>query len=154
MLTYLRIGAAAAFLLLLGWALRLDALRADWRDQFLNLKGQADKVVAAVSLVTGNEKLVWKDTETQIKQFGEDHKALLAENEDRNHRIDELCHEHDRLMAQNRSMVAEIAELKRKRQGLIEQLESEGMTPRDETDCWAQIRAADEALNKLYREGF
>ncbi|WP_283419645.1 hypothetical protein [Sphingopyxis sp. Geo48] len=42
----------------------------------------------------------------------------------------------------------------RKRRALIEKLDDDALDPGDRADCWAQIRAADDALNQLYREGF
>jgi chromosome segregation ATPase len=154
MLTYLRIALGLAFAVLLGWALRLDYLRAYWHDKFDALSNEAATVLVSMRDATDNPKLQWRDVPAQIDQMDASLTSWKSTAEQQTELVDTLGRNTERLRKENADLQAKIAEANRKRDRAIAKLENDALDPGDRADCWVQIRASDEALNKLYQENF
>ncbi len=125
-----------------------------WKEKFGDLSAEAGAVLVAVREAAGNPKLTWRDVPKQIDLLDESLIEARSTIDTVTDRVNLLGAESDRLRAENAALAAKVAELNRKRQALIEKLDDDALDPGDRADCWAQIRAADDALNQLYREGF
>lgn len=139
---------------LLAWGMRVDHLRAGWRDKFDALSDQADRVVASVRIASGNPKLKWEDTADQVEAIGAALTQWRGAAKTQSDLIDTMGRDSARLRAENAVLAEKVAALIRKRDGLIARLEQDALDPGDRADCWAQIREAEDALNQLYQEGF
>ena len=125
-----------------------------WKEKFGDLSAEAGAVLVAVREAAGNPKLTWRDVPKQIDLLDESLIEARSTIDTVTDRVNLLGAESDRLRAENAALAAKVAELNRKRRALIEKLDDDALDPGDRADCWAQIRAADDALNQLYREGF
>lgn len=157
-LSYLRSAAGIVTLLiivgLLAWGLRVDHLRADWRDKFLNLTSEAGRVLASVRIASDNPKLEWKDTAKQVDLLDASLTEWKGAAQMQSTQIDTMGRETERLRAENSALAAKVRALNAKRSAAIARLEQDAADPGDVADCWAQIREAEDALNQLYKEGF
>ena len=152
--TYIRAGVGLAFVLLLAWALRLDHLRGHWRDKFDVLSNEATAVLVSLRDMTGKPKLKWQDVPQQLDLLDKSLTEKTEALDQQTAAVNQLGAETARLQAENAAMAKKIAALNRKRDQLIRRLEDDAMEPGDRADCWAQVKAAEDALNLLYREGF
>lgn len=150
---YVAIGGGVVIALLLAWALRLDYLRAHWRDKFDALSNEATAVLVAVREAADNPKLSWQDVPAQIDALDASLTGWKNTAQLQSGTIDAMGEETKRLQAENAELSAKVAQLNKKRDALIARLNNDALDPGDRADCWAQIREADEALNTLYREG-
>lgn len=125
-----------------------------WKDKFGDLSEEAGAVLVAVRDAAGNPKLSWRDVPKQIDAIDADLTEARSTLDTQTDLVNRLGEETVRLRAENAAQAAKIEQLNRKRAALIAQLEDDALDPGDRADCWAQIRAADDALNQLYREGF
>lgn len=125
-----------------------------WKEKFGNLSEEAGAVLVAVREAAGNPKLTWRDVPKQIDALDADLTQARSTLDTVTDRVNQLGEETVRLRAENAALAAKVEQLNRKRAALIAQLEDDALDPGDRADCWAQIRAADDALNQLYREGF
>ena len=125
-----------------------------WKDKFGDLSAEAGAVLVAVRDAAGNPKLTWRDVPKQIDALDADLTNARSALDTQTDRVNQLGAESTRLRAENAALAAKVEQLNRKRAALIAQLEDDALDPGDRADCWAQIRAADDALNQLYREGF
>lgn len=152
--SYVRIGAGIGLLLLLGWALRLDALRADWRDRFMTLRDDAGEVLASIRIAADNPKLKWDDAADQVDELDKSLTGWKSQAETLSDTIDTMGAETVRLRSENAALAAKVRALNARRSELIAQLDQDALDPGDVADCWAQIREVDASLNKLREEGF
>lgn len=125
-----------------------------WKDKFDVLSGQATSVLIATREASDNPDLEWEDTARQINELDASLTGWRNTAELQSGTIDAMGEETKRLQAENAELAAKVAVLNRKRDALIARLNNDALDPGDRADCWAQIKAADEALNVLYREGF
>lgn len=151
---YVSVGAALAIALMLAWAIRLDGLRADWRDKFLNLTAEAGTVLASVRIASDNPKLAWKDAAKQVDEIGMSRAVWKNHAEGLSGQIDQMGAETARLKSENATLVAKVRALNARRTQLIAKVEQDALDPGDVADCWAQIREVEESLNRLRQEGF
>jgi len=152
--SYIRIGVGVAFLLLLGWALRLDALRADWRERFIGLRDQAGSVLASIRIASDNPDLEWKDAARQVDELDKSLTGWKSQAETLSGAVDAMGAETKRLQAENAALTEKVRALNARRRELIASLEQDALDPGDVADCWAQIREVDDSLNQLRQEGF
>ena len=152
--TYIRAAVGLAFVLLLAWALRLDYLRDHWRGKFNALSNEAAAVLVAVREAADNPKLQWRDVPKQIDAIDASLTEWKGAAETQSAMIDAMGRDSDRLRAENAALVKKIAAANAKREAAIARLDNDALDPGDRADCWAQIRAADAALNQLYEEQF
>lgn len=125
-----------------------------WKGEYFELRDEATGVVAAVRIAADNPKLQWKDTARQVSEIGASFADAKDKLADQTAAVNQLGEETKRLRALNDEQRRKIAKLTAKRASLIQQLETEALDPGDAADCWAQIRAMEDTMNKLYREGF
>lgn len=125
-----------------------------WKDKFDVLSGQATSVLIATREASDNPDLKWEETARQIEELDASLTGWRNTAELQSGTIDAMGEETKRLQAENAELAAKVAVLNRKRDALIARLNNDALDPGDRADCWAQIKAADEALNVLYREGF
>ncbi|GAO78637.1 hypothetical protein [Sphingopyxis sp. C-1] len=151
---YVAIGAAITVTILLAWSLRLDALRADWREKFMGLTAEAGEVLAAVRLASDNPKLQWKDTSRQVEEINASRASWKNAAELQSGTIDAMGRDTERLRAENAALSKKVAALNAKREALVRKLNTDALDPGDVADCWAQIQKTEDALNLLYRESF
>ena len=150
---YFGLGIAAAFALLLGWALRLDYLRGDWQAKHQALVAQAGAVVVAVREASDNPDTGWATAAGQIRALGAGNRKLRFELDEQNRRIDEMAAEAIRLRARADELrrIADRAEAQR--QAALEQLSDMAITPGTRDDCLALLREAETALDLVYEAG-
>lgn len=139
--------------LALGWALRLDHLRAGWKDQFETLQREAKTVVLALQEASGNRKLEWKDAPGQAIALGEDKRRLERDIAEQNARLDEMAAEAVRLRARASELrrIAEKAEAQRK--AALRGLSDMAATPGTREDCMTLLKEAEAALDIVYKAG-
>ncbi len=125
-----------------------------WKGEYLEIRDQASAVVAAVRIAADNPKLQWKDTAVQIGELDKSYAEARSLLHESTAKVNELGAEAKRLRALNVEAQRKIAKLTARRSELIRQLETEALDPGDVADCWAQIRAMEDTMNQLYREGF
>lgn len=125
-----------------------------WKDKFGDLSDEAAQVVIAVRDMSGNPKLQWKDVPQQLDLLDKSLTEKTVALDQQTAAVDALGAETARLRAENSEQAKKIAALNRKRDALIARLNDDALEPGDRADCWAQVRAAEDALNLLYREGY
>lgn len=125
-----------------------------WKDKYDVLSGQATTVLIATRDASDNPDLKWEDTARQINELDASLTGWKNTAQLQSGAIDAMGEETKRLQAENAALSAKVAALNKKRDSLIARLNNDALDPGDRADCWAQIKAADEALNVLYREGF
>lgn len=139
---------------LLAWGLRVDHLRAGWKERFGELSDQAGRVLASVRIASDNPKLKWQDTAAQVEALDASLTQWRGTARTQSDLIDTMGRDSERLRAENDALKAKVRELNAKRAALIGQLQQDALDPGDRADCWAQLRETEDALNQLYREGF
>lgn len=150
--TALRIAGGVAVALLLAWGLRVDHLRAGWKERYEVLAGQADKVVLAISHATG-QPADWSTAPGQIVALGEGIRARDDAIAASNQRIDDMAREAVRLRAK-------AAELKRiadkaaaQRASALKRLSDMSITPGTRSDCMTLLKEAEDALDLVREAG-
>ncbi|PAL23550.1 hypothetical protein CD928_05645 [Sphingopyxis sp. GW247-27LB] len=148
-------GAVGAVLLAVTlWGVRVNHLRDHWKTSYTELRDEAGVVLLAVRSASGNPDLDWKDTAQQVAEIDKSLTIWRDTAKSQSVTIDTLGRESARLRKQNAELAAKVAAANARRDAAIARLEQDSLKPGDVADCWAQIRAADDALNTLYREGF
>jgi hypothetical protein len=138
---------------LLAWALRLDALRADWRAKFKGLDAEAALVLTATRDESDNPALVWRDVPAQIAAIGKAKRDWQGTANLQSTRIDELGLETARLKALGEEARRKAEALIAKRDRTIARLSDQAIEPGDRADCVAQLHDVETALDLVYREG-
>lgn len=150
---YLVGGVGIALALSLAWGVRVNSLRADWKDKYENLSVVAGKILVSIRLASDNPKLGLNDAAEQVDIISESRKAWRDASHMQTRRIDELGVETARLKALSdearRKADAAIA----KREKAIDRLKTLALTPGERADCAKQIQQANEALDLVYSEG-
>ena len=142
-----------AFLLLLLWGLRVDHLRADWKDRFEGLTEEAASVLASTRRASDNPKLTWKNAAQQIDALGDNHRVALASIEEQNAAIDDMAREAVRLRkrADELQRIADRAAAQRRE--ALRRLADMSITPGTREDCETLLAEAEEALNLVRDAG-
>lgn len=142
------VGAAAALIIagLLAWALRLDSLRAGWRDLALGITAQ-------IAWSTHQERLSTSDAVSAVRRLGIERDSERSMRQLQTQQIRAWKAESDRLRqlaaAERKKALAAIAS----RDAAIQKLTKDVITPGERADCSKQIREAEEILLYLFREG-
>lgn len=157
-LAYLRSAVGIVTILIIvglfAWGVRVDHLREGWKSRFDDLVDQSGKVLAAVRIASDNPKLKWQDTAAQVEALDASLTQWRGTARTQSDLIDTMGRDSERLRAENDALKVKVRELNQKRASLIAQLQQDALDPGDRADCWAQLRATEDALNLLYREGF
>lgn len=156
-LTGIRLGVAITIVIALasfvGWAFRVDHLRADWKAKWQSLNGEAVVVLAAAGRASNNPRLRWREVPDQIEEIAASRKAWKGTAELQSSRIDELANETARLKALNAEARARAQAAIAKRESAIKRLETAALTPGERADCAKQLFDAEAALDLAWREG-
>lgn len=147
------LGIGLAFALLLGWALRVDALRANWKLRFEGLTKEAGVVLAVTRRESGNRRLAWRGTAEQIELLGAAKRQWQEVARDQSNRIAELGTETTRLRQLGEAERLKAERAIAQRNNALSRLERQALTPGDREDCEAQLRSAQEALDLVFEEG-
>lgn len=154
---YAKIAAGLAVLAFVGWAFRVDHLRAYWRETHLTFKEQVAEekavVTARIGRAIGNPKLKWKDVSKQVEDFAAGYDQLVTETNTANAQIDAMGAESERLKALNADLRVRAEKIIRERAKLIDRLAASANDPGEREDCQAQIAAAEAALDAVFEEG-
>lgn len=145
--------SAIGFALLLGWALRVDHLRGNWKAKHEALSAIAGDILVAVRTASDNPRLKLTDAAEQVRLIGDAKRAWKATSELQSTRIDALGIEAARLTALNADLRARAEKAIAKRESAIKRLETQRLDPGERADCAAQIFAANAALDLVYAEG-
>lgn len=147
------LGCTLALALLVGWALRVDHLRAGWKDRFETLDKQAGAVLAATRTASDNPKLTWQNAAGQIVALGVERKTLIDALDQQNLKIDDMAREAVRLRAKA-SELKEIADrAEAQRSAALRKLGDSAATPGTRADCMTLLREAEDALDTVYTAG-
>ena len=144
---------ALAFALLIGWALRIDHLRAGWKARYNNLSEISGGILSEVRSASANPKLRLNDAAEQVAQISSAKREWQATSELQSSRIDALAIESARLKALKAPLRAKAEVAIAKRNGSVKRLETGMLDPGERADCAAQIFAANAALDLVYEEG-
>lgn len=147
------IGAAAVAALLLAWALRLDHLRAEWKDRFDVLSHQAGQVLAETRIAADNPDLTWKATAPQIAALGRSNQRLKAAIGEQNKAIDDMAREAVRLRARAEELQVIADKARAQRKAALTRLADMSITPGTRADCETLLREAEDALDLVYQSG-
>lgn len=150
---YAALGTAVVLALLFAWAMRLDALRADWKSKFDALTEQASVVLTSARAASDNPRLSWRDAAAQIDLIGTSRREWKSTADLQSARIDALGAETARLKALSAEAQAKARAIIAKRDTAIARLSAMALTPGDRADCVAQLNAAEAALDLVYQEG-
>ena len=125
-----------------------------WKDKYGLLSNEAGVVLVATRAAADNPKLKWGDVPAAIEALDASLLQWRGTAQTQSDMIDAMGRDTERLRAENEALTKKIAEANRRRDAAIARLDDAALDPGDRADCWSQIRAADEALNQLYQEGF
>lgn len=149
----LGIAMSVAFVLMTAWALRVDSLRAEARDQYATLHLQADAVVAATQVAAENPTLKWADVPQQIAGMGAAYATLKGTVADQNSTLAGMKTEGDRLRAQGAQLQKEVAVAQAARASALDQLTQMANTPGDRQNCPTMLKQAESALDLVRDSG-
>lgn len=144
-------GLALALLLATGWGLRVDHLRAGWRDRVSVQETEQDEVVQALAEAAENPALAWSGAARQARALGQ----LRVNLEDSLTRQNASIAERARAAAAAQAEAAEWQAIARRaqaqRRAALRQLEQMELTPAARADCETLLVEAVQALD-LARE--
>lgn len=146
----LYIAAALALAGFVAWAFRVDNLRAYWHERYTS---ETTETTAQIANAIGNPDLKWRDVGAQVDAYASGHLALVIATDEANARIDAMGAESERLKALNAELRVKADKIIKERAHLIDRLEASANDPGERSDCQAQIAAAQNALDAVYREG-
>lgn len=150
---YLYGAAGLVFLLVLAWGLRVDHLRADWKDRFEGLTLEAASVLGSTRRASDNPELEWKDAAQQIDLLGEDHRAAKQAISEQNQAIDDMAREAVRLRKRADELQRIADQAAAQRREALRRLSDMTLTPGTRADCETLLAEAEEALNLVRDAG-
>lgn len=142
----LRASPFLAIALLFAWSMRLDHLRAEWRDMALG-------ITAAIADVTGDEGLDPDDAAAKVYSLGVDRDRWRTSSKEQTAQIRTLADETERLKKLSAEWREKALVAIAKRDDAIRKLADISIDPGDRADCVAQLRAAEAALDLAFEEG-
>jgi hypothetical protein len=142
------VGGISALIMagLLGWALRLDHLRAGWRDLAIG-------ITAAIADATETKKLAPKDAAAKAKDLGQERDMWRSNSRAQTVQIVAMAEETKRLEALSEEWRRRAQAAIAKRNDAIQRLADRAIDPGDRADCVAQLREAEASLDLAYEEG-
>lgn len=146
-------GALVILLGLLGWALRLDHLRAHWKDRFDALGRQAGTVLVALREASDNPDVRWDDAPLQIAALGASNRNLKEAIAIQNDRVDRMAAEAVRLRARADELHAIAERAQAQRKAALARLSDMAITPGTRADCETLLREAEDALDLVREAG-
>lgn len=154
---YGKIAIALAILGFVGWAFRVDHLRAYWHGKHDAVVEQYTEekavVTARIGRAIGNPKLKWKDVPKQVEDFAAGYDQLVTDTNTANAQLDAMGAESERLKKLNADLRVRAEKIIRERAKLIDRLAASANDPGERENCQAQIAAAEAALDAVFEEG-
>ncbi len=147
------IGAGILLVLALGWAMRLNSLRAGWEEKHAKLDGQAQSVLLATRQATNNPELQWLAVPVQITALASSNLTLKLSIDRTNATVEAMDAETKRLKAAGDALRSEIGAVQASRQSAIAQLKAMSLAPGDRTSCPALLSQAQDALDLAWGSG-
>lgn len=150
------IGLAAMLVLLagaLGWAMRVDHLRAGWKADYEALSAQSVVVVEALGQAANNPDLTWEGAAGQALALGESNRILRVSIDNQNRAIDDMAQEAVRLRAQADELQRIAERARAQRAAALAKLSDMAITPGTRSDCMVLLREAEAALDLVYEAG-
>lgn len=147
-----RIGLLVILALLIAWALRLDHLRAGWKERFGVLTDQAGQVVLALEHATG-EAAEWETAPGQVVALGDAVRQRDEAIRVNNQRIDDMAAEAVRLRAKAAELKAIADRAEAQRRSALKRLSDMAITPGTRADCLTLLQEAETALNLVREAG-
>lgn len=147
------IGAGIMLVLALGWAFRLEHMRAKWEAKFTLLDAQSQSVLIATRAATQNPKLVWLTVPDQITALGESNGALKTSIENANSKFAALNTDYLKAKASGDLLRSDLGAAQAGRQGALDALRASAKTPGDRSSCPALISQTQDALDAAWRSG-
>lgn len=141
----IRIGTAIVLAGLLGWALRLDHLRAGWRDLAMSMAHEVSVVL--------DRQIDPEDAAKAIKGIGADLEAERSLRRAQSLKITEMSEEAQRLKAKSAEAWKVAQAAIRSRDDAIAKLKMQALTPGDRANCVEQLNNAVEALDAVFAAG-
>lgn len=138
---------------LLGWALRLDHLRAGWKSGHETLTAQAAGVLVALRSASDNSELTWAGAGGQALALGDSNRTLKVAIAEQNATIDDMAREAVRLRARADELKALADRARAQRAAALKELGNMAATPGTRDDCLTLLREAEDALDLIYEAG-
>ena len=143
--TVFRILTGIAFAAVLAWGIRVDTLRAHWRDIAV---GMAKEVSVILDKPVDPE-----DAAKAIKGIGGDLATERDLRRAQSLKITEMSEESQRLKAKSVEAWKVAKAAIKSRDAAIAKLNAQALTPGDRADCVAQLNNALEAIDAAYSAG-
>lgn len=143
---YIKIGVGVAFIGVTAWGLRVDHLRAEWKEL-------AESITLSIGEASGNRGLKPKDAALQVTLLGksrDEWKSVAGTQKDR---IDLLGSETERLKNLSEELRKQAQAAIAKRDDAARRLADQAISPGDRADCAAQLRDAEATLDLVFEEG-
>jgi len=147
------IGAGILLVLCMGWALRLDHLRAGWQDKYEVLDGQAQSVLMATRQATDNPDLKWLGVPAQITALASSNIALKSSIDTTNGKLDQMTADYLKLKADGDTLRSQLSAAQAGRQSALDRLKAMAATPGDRQNCPALLSQTQDALDLAYGSG-
>jgi hypothetical protein len=150
---YGALGALLALIGFIGWVVRIDGLRANWKAKYEALAETTGGLLTTIRTESDNPRLKLKDAGEQVRLIASSRAAWQGTAELQSSRIDDLANETARLKALNAELRKRAEAAIAKRERAIDRLATAALTPGDRADCARQLFEAEAALDAVYREG-
>lgn len=147
------LGAGILFVLAMGWALRLEHLRAGWQDKYTTLDGQSQSVLMATQQATNNPGLKWPGVPAQITALASSNIELKSSIDGQNSTIAQMSADYQTLKAQGNALRSQLTVAQTARASFVARLEAMALTPGDHQNCPALLSQTQDALDLAYGSG-
>lgn len=146
-LSLLRVAPFLAIALLLAWAMRLEDRRDYWETT-------ARSITLAIGDAAGVQGLSYKDAGRQAILLGQSRDSWKWASDQQGEAIKQLAADTQKLAKIAADRRKEFASAIARRDTAIKRLSNQAITPGDRANCAAQLREAEDVLDRLYDEGF
>lgn len=147
------LGATLALLIMVGWAMRLEHVRAGWEAKYTVLDAQAQVVTLATRQASGNAQLAWGAVPEQIAALGSANIALKLSVDTNNSRVEKMSSETLRMKAAGDLLRANLIEVQKGRLAAIAKLDGLASIPGARGNCPALISQTQDALDITWGSG-
>lgn len=147
------IGLGIALVLVAGWGVRVNSLRAGWHDKYTTLDGQAQSVLVATRQATNNPALKWENVPAQITALASSNIALKTSIDTTNGKLDQMTADYLTLKASGDVLRSQLSAAQAGRQSALDRLKAMAATPGDRQSCPALLSQTQDALDLAYGSG-
>lgn len=147
------IGIAVILSALIAWGLRVDSLRAKYKDALAIMAAQAQVVVIKLREASDNSSVTWETAPGQIVALGNSNRTLKGEIVAQNATIAQWAREAADRKAEADEWRRIAAKAEAQRASALRTLGGMAVTPGTRDDCMTLIHEAEEALNLARENG-